>query len=46
VVPLIPSDALLRAVASAGGRVMAVVILSLLLLGGCNLGLIRALGLA
>jgi uncharacterized integral membrane protein (TIGR00698 family) len=36
----------LRVVASAGGRVIAVVILSLLLLVGCSLGLIRVLDIA
>jgi uncharacterized membrane protein YadS len=35
-----------RAVATAGGRVIAVVALSLILLGGSSLGLIRALGIA
>jgi uncharacterized integral membrane protein (TIGR00698 family) len=35
----------LRAVARAGGRVIAVVCLSLLLLGGISLGLIRLLGI-
>ena len=36
----------LRAVARAGGRVIAVVSLSLLLLGGISLGLIRLLGIS
>jgi len=36
----------LRVVARAGGRVIAVVTLSLLALGGFSLGLIRVLGVA